>query len=253
MAATKGTLAVAGAFAIWFGRETGVIDGAEKGRSMGTTDSLMPSSALVLHHVPGRIRIGLTSAKGNTERSEAIKTVLGSLTGVQYLKANPVLGTFVIHYDPKQFANFPVLLSEAARQYGWVNVQGAFRSNLETQSSLAGRSLDQGLGDLNKAVQSVTRNAINLKELVPLGILVYAVTFVDKAIQASQWLGWVQFAFSTYMDLHDSEPVVEVAKSLEALRAQIMLQERHSMDRLNHQFDTLRAEIRVLAQQNAAR
>ena len=32
----------------------------------------------------------------------------------------------------------------------------------------------------------------------------------------SQWLGWLQFAFSSYLEMHEGEPIAKVGNSVEA-------------------------------------
>ena len=77
------------------------------------------------------------------------------------------------------------------------------------------------MAKVNRVVQTGTGQAVNLKEIFPFGIILYAVLFVDKAIAASQWLSWLQFAISSYLELHDSEPIAQVGESVEALRAEL--------------------------------
>jgi hypothetical protein len=137
----------------------------------------------------------IPSAKGDPIQLERCKQVLGSLEAVRQVTGNPILGTVVIHYDPQQFVAFPGQLLEAARQHGLFPLEGAF-TDLETKVSVTDLALDRALGKANQGIQRLTGNAINLKELFPFSILFYAVFFVDRAIAASQWLSWVQFAFS---------------------------------------------------------
>jgi hypothetical protein len=70
------------------------------------------------------------------------------------------------------------------------------------------RALDQFAGKVNRAIQSVTGETVNLKELFPFSRLLYAVFFVDRAVNAARWLNWLQFAN-------------KVGQSVEALRAEI--------------------------------
>ena len=80
---------------------------------MPGTNQTAPLQATVLHHVPGRIRLRVLSAKGDHRRLEELQHGLWPLESVRQVTTNPVTGTVVIHYDPQQFAHFPARLVEA--------------------------------------------------------------------------------------------------------------------------------------------
>ena len=42
-----------------------------------------------------------------------------------------------------------------------------------------------------------------------------------RPIAASQWMSWLQFALSTYLEVHQGEPIAEVGYSVKALRAEL--------------------------------
>jgi len=68
----------------------------------------------------------------------------------------------------------------------------------------------------NRSVQEALGNVINLKELFPILVAVYGFLFVDRSAAAAQWLNWLEFAFDTYIDLHDDEPIAELGQKIEA-------------------------------------
>ena len=56
----------------------------------------------IVHHVPGRIRIEVPSMKGLSRRELVRLSELSVPPGILGLRANPILGTLVITYDPAQ-------------------------------------------------------------------------------------------------------------------------------------------------------
>lgn len=180
----------------------------------------MPPLAKQKHHIAGRLRLQLSSAKGNAALFHRIRHGLEKLPGVRAVQVKPATAVVIVEYDPAQFTEFsPKLANFAAEQKLFV-LNLAEDAGAEPQTA-AEWTLDTGLGLLNRAVQSGTRNVISLKEAVPLGILAWAAVFVDPAAAASQWLSWVAFAWAIYFDTHQDEPVKDVARRVEALRSEI--------------------------------
>ena len=88
---------------------------------------------------------------------------------------------------------------------------------------------------------------INLKELFPLALGLYGLVFVNRSAAAAQWINWIQVAFDTYIDLHEDEPVAEVAEAIESLGALLIEQQTQSMETLRSELASLRAEVRAIA------
>ena len=196
----------------------------------------MSRSAIVVHHVPGRMRLRVPSAKGDAQTLQEVRQSLSSLRGIADIRGNALIGTLVIEYDRALFPEFPHQLSDILR------IDDGFSASFKTTESMTDHSIERSAEKLNQTVQRLTGNAINLKELFPFSIVLYAVLFVDRAINAAQWLSWLQFAFSAYFELHQEDPVAKVGISVETLRA-----EMHSMH-----AETLKA-IEALAQQMSTR
>jgi hypothetical protein len=66
----------------------------------------MRHAAHVAHHLRGRLRIRIPSAKGDPVALERIRLSLESLAGIQSLQVNETLGSITIRYDPQQHADF---------------------------------------------------------------------------------------------------------------------------------------------------
>jgi hypothetical protein len=168
------------------------------------------------------MRLSVTSAKNNPDALRRIQTALQSLTGVDRIEANPVIGSILIYYDPTKYIDFPRLLADFAAREDLFQLEitqvprngGGGRSFTEQALDVAGK-------EMNRAVQGATWNGISLKELIPFGIAASAIFFVDRAAAAAQWLNWIQFAWSAYFELHQNDPVREVHREVGALRADI--------------------------------
>jgi len=182
------------------------------------------------------MRLRVPSAKGDAQTLQEVRQSLSSLPGVAGIRGNALIGTLVIEYDRALFPEFPHRLKEI------LQIDDAFTANFKTTESTVDHSIERSAEKVNRTIQKLTGNAINLKELFPFSVVLYAVLFVDRAINASQWLNWLQFAFSSYFDLHQEDPVAKIGASVETLRA-----EMHSMH-----AETLNA-IEALAAQMSKR
>jgi hypothetical protein len=205
----------------------------------------MNETAEVLHHLPGRMRLRIVAARHSPARIQAIQDVLINLPGVQRVAGNAMLGTILVQYEPVLFAEFAAALAKFASEHG------LFCLPCDTEVpcvSDTGRSLDQFFGNLNQTVQQATSNAINLKELLPLALAVYGFLFVDRGVAAAQWLNWLQFAFDIYIDLHEEEPLTELAQKVSAASAKFLKEQSASNESLRSELAALRAEIRGLAE-----
>jgi Heavy metal associated domain 2 len=167
------------------------------------------------------MRVRMPAAKRDAERLEEIRSSIRKLPGVLDVSANPALGTLVIHYDPALFGEVIQRVTEHASKADLFLLRPPDEEDDAPPVSQVERAVDQFFGKANRILEAATGHAVNLKEVFPFGILLYAVLFVDKAIAASQWMSWLQFAISTYLELHEAEPIAQVGDSVEALRAEL--------------------------------
>jgi hypothetical protein len=177
--------------------------------------------AEVLHHIAGRIRVRIPSAKSTPSVLEHICKSLTKFPGVLGVSANPMLGTLIIRYQPAIFGDVLQDLTDRASKAELFLLSAPHEEDDDPVVSLLDRGVERVFTKVNRITQETTGHAVNLKEVFPLGVLVYAVLFVDKAIAASQWLSWVQFAISTYLEMHEDEPIAGIGDSVEALRAEL--------------------------------
>lgn len=206
----------------------------------------MSDHAIVLHHVPGRMRLRVPAAKGDAARLEQLRSGLALLAGVRQVTANRSIASITIDYDPSLFAEFAGQLQRRAMDLD-LAIGGAFGANLSPAESATEKSIERAADAVNRKLQALTGNAINLKEIFPFSIVLYAVLFVDRAINASQWLNWIQFAFSSYVELHESEPVAKLGVGVETLRAEMAAMHLEGLQTVKEQIAGLESAVRALA------
>ena len=83
----------------------------------------MSVSASYLHAISGRIRIKIAGVRGAAEEARRLEDQLAVHTGVQLVRANPITGNVLIHYDPDATREREII--RALRRLGWLRrVQG---------------------------------------------------------------------------------------------------------------------------------
>ena len=177
----------------------------------------MGNQAYIVHHIPGRLRIRLPKAKGNPDLLARISQSLSPLSGVRQVSTNESTGSVVIHYDPGTSREIRKQLAAQAEEDEIFVLDGDF----STENSEAARSVDNLFHHLNDGVKRTTKDLIDLREIMPFGIAIYAFFWVDRAIGNPLWLSLLMFSFSSYMDLHEPEPGTAVEDSIDALRSEI--------------------------------
>jgi hypothetical protein len=64
---------------------------------------------VLLHALDGRLRIRLGSIKRNLQAAASVTQSLLSLDGVKAVRANPVTGSVLVHYDPWRISQTDLL------------------------------------------------------------------------------------------------------------------------------------------------
>ena len=181
----------------------------------------MPHDAHVAHHVKGRLRVRVPSAKGNPKVLEAIKRSLTPLTGVNEVVVNEAIGTITVHYDPKRHADFhkhlsgeghhkkmmtlpaPPVLSEVDEVAETLAKEAEY---LSSHSHTAKFFVDL-IRKCDLELKRASDNQLDLKVLAPLGLAIYA--FLEMGFEASTpvWLTLGLFSFNHFVDLHTHHEV----------------------------------------------
>jgi hypothetical protein len=168
------------------------------------------------------MRVRVPAAKRHPELLQEIRVSVNEVPGVLDVSANAGLGTLIIQYDPTLFGEAIQLITEHSSKVALFLLRpAAGDEDTGTPVSHLDRAIDRYFSKVNRIVEAATGCAVNLKEIFPFAILIYSVVFVNKAIAASQWLSWVQFALSTYLELHSNEPIARVEESVAALRTEL--------------------------------
>lgn len=177
----------------------------------------MNQQAHVAHYIPGRIRIKLQRAQGDSVLLQQIKEGLSTLPGVTKVDVRPLTGSVIIHYN-SNVGDFPAHLAERAKSAELFNLLPPEMSEVEeivqkleteaeflAEHSRTARSILNSVEYLNERIRQATANTVDLKVLLPLAVAVYAFFWVDRKQGAPLWITLLIFSFNSFLDLHQPE------------------------------------------------
>jgi hypothetical protein len=178
-------------------------------------------SAEIRHHIRGRIRLRVGARERDPALLESLRKILAAAPGVHSVELNPAAACAVIRYEPSLYDEFPKMLADVGEREKLFRLELSSDGGGVPDRSWSDAALDDVLGRANRTIQKSTANLVSMKEMLPAGIALSALLFVDRAAAAAQWLSWIQFAWSSYFDLHQTEPVQEVSREVRALHNEI--------------------------------
>jgi hypothetical protein len=175
----------------------------------------MKSAAHVAHHVPGRLRLKVPGAKGNPEFLEKVKDALAPISGITEIEVNPVTGSVLVQYDPDNFHGFHDEVHEHASRCDLFAIHEPHVTKIDdavdkmeqeaeflAKRSHTARVIVDFLHDCDQKVKQSTRNAVDLKVLVPLALAVYSITVIELTAATPMWATLGLFSFNHFLELH---------------------------------------------------
>jgi hypothetical protein len=174
----------------------------------------MIRSASITHRTPGRIRIRIPSAKGDSEFLEQVRTALASLPGVMEVTCSPLTGSLLVFHPPEvelelertltarngtplPFVLQPDVPSPTAKPHQ--------PNRKRVQQSLLANAVAETMAELDDAVGEATGISVDLKILAPLAAAGFGFSLVGRNRITPLWLTLLMFAFSTFLDLHQPQ------------------------------------------------
>jgi hypothetical protein len=186
--------------------------------------------ARVAHHVRGRIRVKLPSARGNAELLKQVADSLAAAEGIRSIECNINTGSLVVHYDERNSTDFPEVLAAHGRNCGLFSLAPPEVSEVDrmaeaiereaeylAEHSEAARALVESVKVLNNQLRRATHNNLDLKVLLPLGLAAWAVIDHDPELATPLWLTLSIFSFNSFLSLHSPPPGV-TARTQQVIR-----------------------------------
>jgi hypothetical protein len=159
----------------------------------------------LVHHHPGYVRVRADAFVDVEEEDvtlAAARDAAESAPGFRSWSHNPKTGSVVVRYDPERIAADD-LIQRVADRAALRGVENATRRSADRRALVG--SLIEGVQELNQIVAQVTDEKADLRELVPLALVITsAVSFVknDDRGRLPQWSNALYHAYRIFMHWH---------------------------------------------------
>jgi hypothetical protein len=173
----------------------------------------MAVDAYIHHHLPGRLRLRIPSAKGEEEDLRNLSSTIAGAPGISQVDYNPITGSILIQYSHQHYRNLQSL--EASLRASAVPIavndshpaQGQSHHRRQRQGrSVAARGIDSFFRQVDADIRDATDNEVDLKFIVPFGVAVLGLVALRYSSTTPLWLTLLIFAFNSFLGLHAPTP-----------------------------------------------
>jgi Heavy metal associated domain 2 len=165
----------------------------------------------IAHQVPGRVRMKIPSAKGNTELLQQISETFAVIPGIEQVTVNPVTGSVVLHYDVERHDEFHGRFRD---HHG--HVQSAppptqideFANKIEEEAEFLARNSESARAvvdfckKLDQEIKKATGNSVDLKIVFAIAIIGVTVFEIGATAATPVWVTLAIFAVNHFIEMH---------------------------------------------------
>jgi cation transport ATPase len=187
----------------------------------------------IAHQVPGRIRMKIPSAKGNTAMLEEIQKTFSAIPGIEQVVVNPETGSVVLRYDADQHDHFHAGFTHHLNQHHEGHAHAHHRPPTNEIDALASKIADEAEflaehSDAAKAVVDFCRhwdreikvasgNMLDLKMVLCVGLVGFMIFEVGAAAATPVWVTLTLFGLNHFVEMQSelAEKAVESAQAAE--------------------------------------
>jgi hypothetical protein len=165
----------------------------------------------IAHQVPGRVRMKIPSAKGNTELLQQISETFAVIPGIEQVTVNPLTGSVVLHYDIERHDEFhgrfrdhhahmpgappPTQIDEFANK---IEEEAEFLA----RNSESARAVVDFCKKLDHEIKKATGNSVDLKIVFAIAIIGVTVFEIGATAATPVWVTLAIFAVNHFIEMH---------------------------------------------------
>ena len=173
----------------------------------------MAVDAYVHHHLPGRLRLRIPTAKGKEDELRELGSAIARAPGISQVEYNPITGSILIQYSPEQYRSLPSLESSLSASAVPITVNNSNSAHHESHHqhqrrgrSVAARGVDSFFKQIDHEIRMATDNEVDLKFIVPFGVAVLGLVALRYSSTTPLWLTLLIFSFNSFLGLHAPTP-----------------------------------------------
>jgi len=168
----------------------------------------------VAHQVPGRIRMKISSAKGNPELLKEIAETFGVIPGIERVSVNATTGSIVLHYDTERHEEFhdrlrPHYLGSASPAYAPPRTEIdalaftiAQEAEFLAQHSHSAKLIIDVFKKYDREIRHATGNAVDLKVGLAIGLIAVTVFELGASAATPIWLTFTVFGLNHIIEMN---------------------------------------------------
>jgi hypothetical protein len=170
----------------------------------------MTTKLRIAHHVPGRLRMKVASAKGDSELLDHIRQLFAAIPGVHGTAVNTTTGSLILHYDHTQHAEFYKHFKASCASNalsGPTETDDIVNTVEEEAQFLADRSLMvrnvvDFFESVDQQVRLATNNSVDLKIVAAVGFAGFALLEIGFTASTPMWVTLAIFALNHLAELN---------------------------------------------------
>jgi hypothetical protein len=177
----------------------------------------MSEQVQILHHVPGRIRIKVPRLKGKPKACKAIDDMAIAIQGVHGVKAHPVTGSVLVHYDKanpevmrrleqalEELENFLAFIDPNVQEDGGIGGFSVPNAEQDAREELLLRKFAEVIDKSDQQIRQASHGAVDLATALPL-LLAGALVVLDGKAYPMLLAGLMTMSFQSHGRLHQTE------------------------------------------------
>ena len=179
----------------------------------------MAHQAKVIHHIKGRMRLKVETAKNRPHALERLRKRLSELPDVHSSQASSLTGSILLKYDSKSHNTFFERVKAVGEESGLFNLSDIGSSEVEeitrdicteadylaTRSKTAAVLVDE-IKRANLNVKMASGNLVDLNVLLPLGLALSSVLTVGLSAGTPLWVTLAISSFHSFVSLQARAP-----------------------------------------------
>jgi hypothetical protein len=184
----------------------------------------------IAHHVPGRIRMKIPSAKGNPDQLAAYKETLSLIPGIEQIDVNPATGSIVLRYDPERQDDFHAgfhrhTTHHHGHAHGPTNDIDALASKIGEEAeflaehSHAARAVVDFCKSADRQIKVATNNTLDFKMMLAIGVIGITIFEVGATAATPVWVTLTLFALHHYIEMQTDRQEEEAESADDAAEA----------------------------------
>jgi hypothetical protein len=168
----------------------------------------------IAHQVPGRIRMKISSAKGNTELLEQMRQTFVVIPGIEQVTINPDTGSLVLHYDVDRHDEFHGHLEHHTGGHHRpppTNEIDVLASKIQQEAeflaehSHTARVIVDLFKEVDQQIKAGSSNTIDLKIVLAAGIAGFTILEVGATAATPVWVTLAMFGLNHLIDANKAE------------------------------------------------